>query len=579
MFSKIKKIFFVLDKHEIITASILLIMMIVGVFAEMLSISLVIPILGIIQNPSFVNDNEYLSGIKSLFDLNNGNDFYIFILLSVIFIFITKNIYLFLLHIYQTKFVYNIQKNVSRKLFSGYIKMPYKNYLQRNSSTLIRNTIIEADQFASTIMSICYIILDSLIIIGLSSIVIIRDPFSAIFIIGTIGSIILMFQMVTRKKILKLGEDRQDSDEKRMLNLQQGLGGIKEIKIFGREKQFIKRYEKFNSRSANILSLVIIYRGIPKLLMETLAVTSILILVIIMIGSNGNMNEFLISLGLFAAIAFKIFPSLSRLITSLQVLKYSEPIVELINNELKNIVNNQLKHDNLINGSSDNNNILQDIKISGLCFNHNSKTEIINNLDLKIKAGSVIGILGPSGVGKSTLLDIFMGLLHPTKGTICYGENSIYDDLKKWQQNIGYVPQNIYLTDESLKNNIAYGINESEIDEDLLNSSINKSQLKNFIDSLPDKLNTVIGERGIRISGGQKQRIGIARALYHNPHILVFDEATSALDHKTEEQIVNSINELRNTKTIIIISHRQSTLDKCDLIYTFSNKKLIKTSQ
>ena len=361
-----------------------------------------------------------------------------------------------------------------------------------------------------------------------------------------------------------------------MLNLQQGLGGLKEIKIFGRENFFIRKYQKYNSSSADILASVMKHRGVPKLLMESLAVISILSLVIFMLKFGSDMNDFLISLGLFSAIAFKIFPALARLLSSLQVLKYSEPIINLMYEELVKThpyYNMPMSSSKFFKNSESE---LQDITISSLCFNHLNKPNIINNLYLKIKSGSMIGILGPSGVGKSTFLDIFMGLLKPSEGKIFYGNQSIYNDLDKWRKNIGYVPQNIYLTDDSLKNNIAYGINEELINENLLDDAINKSQLKEFIHNLPEKLNTQIGERGIRISGGQKQRIGIARALYHNPQILVFDESTSSLDNKTEEKIIEAINKLRKSKTIIIVSHRQSTLKECDEIYTFDNKRLSK---
>ena len=578
MFSNLKKISSILEKKEIISASILLIMMLIGVAAEMLGISLVIPILGIIQDSDIFIENKYFIQIKSFLNFKSNQEFLIFILIAIIFTFIFKNLFLFFLHVFQTNFVYKIQKNISKKLFIGYLRMPYENYLQKNSSTLIKNTIIEADQFTGTILSICHVILDLLIIVGLLSIIIVRDPFSAIFVICSIGGIIFLFQFFSRKKIYILGKNRQESDEKRMLNLQQGLGGLKEIKIFGRENFFINKYQKYNSSSADILASVMIHRGAPKLLMESLAVISILSLVIFMLKFGSNMNDFLVSLGLFAAIAFKIFPALARLLSSLQVLKYSEPIINLMYEELVKThpyYNMQMSSSKFFKNSESE---LQDITISSLCFNHLNKPNIINNLYLKIKSGSMIGILGPSGVGKSTFLDIFMGLLKPSEGKIFYGNQSIYNDLDKWRKNIGYVPQNIYLTDDSLKNNIAYGINEELINKNLLDDAINKSQLKEFIHNLPEKLNTQIGERGIRISGGQKQRIGIARALYHNPQILVFDESTSSLDHKTEEKIVEAINELRKSKTIIIVSHRQSTLQKCDEIYAFSDKRLSKIS-
>lgn len=575
MFTKFNKFFYILEKKDAFSFVILLVLMIIGIFAEMLSISLIIPIIGIIQNPEFISENKFLLNIKSLNKFQEINSFYVFILLSIILIFIMKNLFLLFQQFFQIRFVYGIQKKLSKKLFDTYIKMPYENYLNRNSSTLIRNTIIEVEHFTSTVMSACYVILDSLLIIGLTSIMIFRDPISSLYILICIGSVIFIFQILTKNKILILGKNRQISDEKRMFNLQQGLGGIKEIKVFGRENFFIKKYEEYNSRSADILSTITILRSIPRLLMETLAIISVLTLIIVMLFLDKNMDEFLISLGLFTAIAFKIFPSLSRLLSSLQVIRYSTPIIDVLYKEFNDISDKNISLDNSIIKVHNQKFELKDIKISNLCFSYPNKSKIINNLNIKIKAGSVIGIFGASGVGKSTFLDIFMGLIKPSEGTIYYGDFNIFENIKAWQKNIGYVPQNIYLIDDTLKNNIAYGINQLDIDDNKIYDSIKKSHLTNFIDSLPNKLNTIVGERGNRISGGQKQRIGISRALYNDPNILVLDEATSALDSSTEEQIVNTINQLRKNKTIIIISHRQSTLEKCDFIYQFKNEKLV----
>lgn len=577
MISKIQKCFFILDKKEIYSSLILLLLMVIGVFAEMLSISLIIPILGIIQNPDIIFENEFFASLNIIEKFADLESFYVILLSITIFIFIFKNIYLFLQQAYQIKFVFNIQKKLSNKLFKSYIEMDYQNYLNRNTATLTRNSLIEVEQFTGTIMSFCYVILDLLLILGLTLVMIIRDPSSSFYILGFIGTIIFFFQIFTRKKILKLGKSRQFSDEKRMLSLQEGLGGIKEIKIFGRELYFIDKYSKYNSSSADILSSVTILRSIPKLLMESLAIISILTLVIYMLLTEGDMNEFLISLGLFAAIAFKIFPSVSRLLTSLQVLRYSNPIIDLLYNEFAELAKYKIttKETRVIKRNYKKSE-LKNIKISNLSFSYGENLKIFENLNLEIEPGSLVGIIGPSGVGKSTLVDILMGLLKPNKGTIYYGEYNIHEKIELWQSNIGYVPQNIYLTDDTLKKNIAYGLRDSEIDNDLIKNAISQSNLSEFIENLRDQVDTIVGERGNRISGGQRQRIGIARALYHNPNILIFDEATSALDHKTEEQIINSINRLKKIKTIIIISHRPSTLKKCDVIYKLKDYNLQK---
>jgi len=354
--------------------------------------------------------------------------------------------------------------------------------------------------------------------------------------------------------------------------LQQGLGGAKDVKLLGRENDFLKQYSIHNRESSKVGRLNNTIQQLPRIWLELLAVCGLVALVLVMLAQGGALETIIPKLGLFAVVTFRLMPSVSRLLNVMQSLKYCLPVIDILGKDLSLFTPE---------------NIEKEVKISSfqnaLELQHITYTypEValpsLKDISLSIKHGESVGFIGTSGAGKSTLVDILLGLLPPDQGVVMVDGKDIRENLRGWQNQIGYVPQSIYLTDDTLLRNIAFGLSTEQIDNESVSKAIRAAHLADFIQSLPEGLNTVVGERGIRLSGGQRQRIGIARALYHDPSVLVLDEATSALDTATEKGVMDAVRELQGSKTIIIVAHRLSTIEHCDRLYRLENGQI--TSQ
>jgi ABC-type multidrug transport system fused ATPase/permease subunit len=352
----------------------------------------------------------------------------------------------------------------------------------------------------------------------------------------------------------------------------QGLGGVKDIKLNGRERFFLESFSNHIQENAKIGTKATTLNLVPRIYLEILAVFAMAGLVIVFIIQNKPLDSLITILGIFIVAAFRMIPSANRIMMSIQNIRAAYPTVDLVYNEFCNI-NQEAKKNNIDEQKL---NFSNQIVIKNLDFSYTNKLPYtIENISLVINKGESIGLIGPSGSGKSTLVDLVLGLLKPNHGEINIDGVNIENILRSWQKQIGYVSQSIYLTDDTLRNNIAFGINESQIDDFSINRAIKAAQLEEFINTLPDGINTNVGERGVRLSGGQRQRIGIARALYPDPSVLVLDEATSALDTNTEKEVMNAVNGLHGEKTLIIIAHRLTTVENCDKIYKISNGKLV----
>ena len=551
------------------TTYVLMFAMLIGMFLEVMSVGMIIPILGVMSQDDYSNILQHLGSIGDFLS-NYKQDEIIFIFLFLLFIiYLFKNIYLAFLARFQISFVFNVQKDLSNRLFFDYVNKEYSFFITRNSSQLIQNIIGEIGVLINNfLMPSLIIILEFLVLISILLLILYMQPLGTGIIIFFFLIFSSFFYLLTKNKILKWGKERQENESMIIKTLQNGFSGIKDIKIFGVEKKFENYFKEFNNKVADSVRKLIITQQLPRMGLELLAVISFIIVATFLYYSNGSFKSSIPTLGLFAASAFRIMPSINRIINSAQNMRFSLPSLRILENEFMDI-SNEKNEKKIITKFS------KQIELKNIKYIYpNSKRIILDDISLIINKGSRIGVIGDSGSGKTTLVDIILGLLSPTHGIIQIDGENFYSNEYSLKEIMSYVPQDIYLLDASIEDNIHFGSKTSKIDSVLLTKSIEGAQLTKFIGELPQKEKTIIGERGIRISGGQRQRIGIARALYKKPSIIIFDEATSALDYNTESNIMDLINNLNKDITIIIITHRTNTIEKCEKVYLVKDGKI-----
>jgi len=547
-------------------------MMLIGMLLETLSVGLVIPAIAIMTQTDLIIQYPALAPVLDYLDNPSAEGIVIIGMLGLISIYVIKALFLGFLAWRQMVFVHGVQARLSYELFSGYMRLPYLFHLQRNSAQLINNVITETNLFThSVLIAGMTVMTEALVMIGILVLLIIVEPIGAIAVAFVLGIAGLTFSKMTKNALLKWGEARQKHEESRIQHLQQGLGGAKDVKLLGREKFFLKEYKVHNEGSAKIGWKSKTLTLLPRLWLELLAVSGIAILVLVMIKQGKQLEAILPTMGLFAAAAFRIMPSVNRILIAVQSLRFSLPVIERLEYETDLI---KEAGGDVAEGSPVSFN--QSLNIENVSFQYPDTDKLVlNDINISIPQGLSVGFIGGSGAGKSTLIDILLGLLPPTQGMVMLDGHDIQGNIRSWQNHIGYVPQTIFLTDDTLRRNIAFGINNEDIDEQAILHAVKSSQLELFINDLPDGLETMVGERGVRLSGGQRQRIGIARALYHDPDVLVLDEATSSLDIETEQGVVDSVRALQGEKTIIIVAHRYSTVEHCDILFRFDKGVLV----
>lgn len=569
MLRKLSLLFTKAQKTKLLKISFLLI---VGVFFEMLGIGLLLPLLAIMLSDNLALDYPSLNNLLIFFNHPDKQTIIITGFLILILFYFVKLFFIMYLNWVQANFTAGINENFSNRLFSGFLNMPYINHLERNSSNLLHIIIGEVTMFATVTQAIMLLLTEFSIIIGVAIMLIYIEPFGSLIVILFISLSSFIFYRITRIRLMKWGKERQECEKNINKNILQSLHGIKDVKILNKENYFIKIFQNFNNRKTNITTKYTALQQFPRVFLELIAVIGLTILVYIMILQGKQLNVIVPILGVFISAAFRMLPSLNRIMSSTQNIKYAQPVINVIYDELEKLNN--------ISNITNNKNFLfnKEIILSNVEFNYNNnKKKILNNISFNIIKGQSIGIIGQSGAGKSTIVDIILGLLKITNGSVLVDGIDISTSISSWQKNIGYVPQNIYLIDDTIKKNIAFGIEDEDINIERINHVILLAQLNEFIDSLEFGINSNVGDRGSKLSGGQKQRIGIARALYRNPQILILDEATSALDNETEQDFMKAINNLKGSITTIIIAHRLSTVANTDYIYVLENGRLIKS--
>jgi ABC-type multidrug transport system fused ATPase/permease subunit len=486
-------------------------------------------------------------------------------------VYLFKGLFLALLAWRQTRFAFEVQAQLSRRLFSVYLLQPYTFHLHRNSAELIRNVNGEVGLFIGNgLLPGMVLLTESLVIFGLCSLLLIVEPLGALIVGSVMGTAAWGFHHLTRERVVRWGKARQHHEGLCIQHLQQGLGGVKEVKLLGREIEFLERYDIHNVRTAHVLQLQVVLQQLPRLWLELLAVAGLAILIFSMLSQGRAIETILPALGMVAAAAFRLMPSVNRTLGAVQTLRYALPVINVLHEELN------LATPKGSRSSSGRVPFSATLTLNQINFLYPGTTEpALKNISLEIHHGESVGFIGPSGSGKSTLVDIVLGLLIPNTGEVKVDGINIQENIRSWQDQIGYVPQSIYLTDDSLRRNVAFGFSDEHIDDAAVWCAVRAAQLEEFVSSLAEGLETIVGERGVRISGGQRQRIGIARALYHDPAVLVLDEATSALDTATEHEVMQAVRELHGRKTVLIVAHRLSTVEHCDKIYKLEQGSVV----
>ncbi|WP_088034123.1 ABC transporter ATP-binding protein [Evansella clarkii] len=576
---KFKKLLVLFNKQEKQRLLLLFFMMIIAALLETISIGMIVPLVGVVTNPDIIHSHSILSTIYEFLNFQSTTQFLIISVLFMLLIFLLKNLYLLLFFFVQYSIILKQQVKLSSKLFKEYLKKPYKFHLQNNSSDLLRNVTQEVSKvFQGVILAFFQLFTEILVIIFIVALLFYTAPAATLTASVLLGVSVFLFFKFFRKKISKLGKEQQKVSGKMIKWVNQGLGASKEVKVSGKESFFVDAYTKESRIKANNSRYMKMLDQAPRLFIETLLVAIVLVTMLIIIFQGTNTTKIVSTMALFAMAAFRLMPSINRVIAMVTSIRYNYPAVDVVANDLLNIKDDTIKITNQPSKAMNyEGKIFSDsIKVSDVSFRYpNQKDYSVKDVSLSIPIGSSVAFIGESGAGKTTIVDIILGLFKPEKGKVTVDDRDIFELKKLWQQKIGYIPQFIFLSDDTIRGNIAFGVDSHNIDDKEVWRSLEQAQLKEFVESLPEGLDTEVGERGVRLSGGQRQRIGIARSLYHNPEILFMDEATSALDNNTEKEIMKAIDGLKGEKTLIIIAHRLSTTENCDIVYKLNKGRLI----
>ena len=566
------KVFKILSKKQRKRFYLILFCLFVGMILEAFGIGIILPVLNIIVSPESLKQYVWLNDFFNSISLINNQQIIIFALILLIGVYFFKSLYLVLLSYYQNRYISFISSQISNRLFKNYLNQDFIFHNERNSSELIKIFQVEINMVTSLLLSGVILITEIAIVIAIISTLFFVEPSGTIFIIIfflVFGSIFYYF---SRNKSSAWGIIRQQEDSKISKLIMEGLNGINEVFLLGKEHFFHSRLVRYNKTKAIINSNQITLGQIPRYYLEFISIVSLVGFILIMIINEKDLNDIISIGGVFIAATFRVLPSINRIIGSLQQIKYFKSSVDIVNRDL-NLAGLPIVD------KKDQTKILfqHKLQLDQVSFSYpKSESSIFENLNFELNHGEVVGIIGPSGVGKSTFTNLIVGFLNSFEGDFKVDGKLIdKSNAKNWRKQLGYVSQSIYLIDDTIRANVAFGEEPDEIDDLRIEKAIKKAQLYNFIQGLPEKLDSIVGERGAQLSGGQQQRIGIARALYHDPKLLILDEATSALDEETEKEVMKAVEGLKGEMTILIITHRLSTLSCCDKIYKVDQKKLV----
>lgn len=588
MIGIIKKFTKILSKQQKIRVIIIGMMMVIGAFLETLGVGLILPLVTAITTPDFISTNQYAKMVCKLMDLHTTRTFLIVVIAALIFVYVFKNVYLFLEYYVQYRFICNNRFSVQRQLMQVYLYRPYEFFLNSESGEIVRIVTNDTASTFALLSTALSFFTEAVVSCALIITIIATDPFMAILLAVVLGGMMFLIGKMIKPVLKKAGLNYQKNVGKSNKWLLQSVSGIKEVKVARKEEYFLEQFSKHGKKAIDSEKLNSVLGTVPRLSIEAFGISAMLAVIAILMWKGREVDTMLPQLSAFAMAAVRLMPSVNRMSSSLNSMSYQEPALDKMLEHLS--VAKRWENENQSEVAGDKTDCADKSRVSDRQVTLNQMVElrdityvypnteqpVLNHANMEIPIGKSIGIVGSSGSGKTTAIDILLGLLPPQDGQVLVDGVDIRENYSGWLAHIGYIPQMIFMLDDTIRANVAFGLPKEQVDDERVWTALEEAQLADFVMGLPHGLDTTIGERGVRLSGGQRQRIGIARALYTDPELLIFDEATSALDNETEAAIMESINALHGRKTLVIIAHRLTTIEECDMVYRVENSEITK---
>ena len=577
----IKKLMVLLDGRQKRIMVLLVSLMLIGAVLETLGVSLVIPVMNVVMDEHAVENNKYLQVICDILriEYNDTRKLMIFTMLALIGVFVVKNVFLFFQQKAQLKFVYTNQFATSRRMMINFMERPYEYYLNADTSVIQRSITSDVNNMYGLILALLQLFSEAIVFVCLVLVSLATDVWMTVTVTLLLVVVLAIIKGILKPIMKKAGEENQDYYSGLYKWIDQSVMGIKEIKVANKENYFINEYAKCGAGYVSAVQRYNLYNATPRLLIETVAIAGMILYMMFQILQGTAVSEIVPQVAALAVAAMRLIPCANRINNHLTSISYFEPFFMGVSDNLQEeITDESINYDENAYKQKvkvDKLEIKETIELKDIVYKYpNTEVLIFDHTDMEIPVGKSVGIVGTSGAGKTTVVDILLGLLRLQSGEILADGVEVREHYQSWLKNIGYIPQSIFMIDSTIRKNVAFGYADEDIDDEKVWRALKEAQLDEFVRGLPEGLDTSIGERGIRISGGQRQRIGIARALFEDPEVLVLDEATSALDNETEAAIMDSINRLHGKKTLIIIAHRLQTIEKCDMVYRVENGKV-----
>ncbi len=573
-----KKLMVLLDKKQKQKMVFLIFVMLIGAVLETLGVSMILPVMNVVLEEDAVEKHVYLQVICNVFNIDNTRDLMILVMSALVVIFAVKNIFLFFQQKIQLRFVYTNQFATSRRMMINFMKRPYEYYLNADTAVIQRSITSDVNNMYGLILALLQLTSECIVFVCLAAVSLVSDVWMSITVTLLLVVVLLVIKCILKPIMKKAGEENQEFYSGLYKWIDQSVMGIKEIKIANKESYFINEYAKCGAGYVNAVQRYNLYNATPRLLIETVAIAGMILYMMLQLLNGARVVDIMPQITLLALVAMRLIPCANRINNHLTSISYFEPFFMGVSDNLQDEIRDESIDYNAESYTKKIDvqklEIKDKIELKNITYKYpNTDVLIFDDADMEIPIGKSVGIVGTSGSGKTTVVDILLGLLQLQSGSILADGMEVREHYQEWLKNIGYIPQTIFMIDSTIRKNVAFGYPDEDISDEKVWQALKEAQLDEFVRGLPEGLDTSIGERGIRLSGGQRQRIGIARALFEDPEVLVLDEATSALDNDTEAAIMDSINRLHGKKTLIIIAHRLQTIEKCDMVYRIEKGK------